>query len=254
MTAAMILEMTEVSRRFGGLRAVDGVSLGVGARAVHSIIGPNGAGKTTFFNLITGALALDAGKIRFGGEDVTGFGPDALMRRGLVRTFQRTSIFKDFTALENVSLAIRSREGRNTRLHLARATARRIEAKAASVLAEVGLAGREAVLAGQLAHGSQRALDVAIGLACQPKLILMDEPLAGMSRADRARIGALIVKLRDELALAVLLVEHDIGMVMQFSDRISVLQHGRLIADGTPAAIREDAAVRTAYLQGSFAA
>ncbi len=250
----MILETIEVSRRFGGLKAVDGVSFGARSRAVHSIIGPNGAGKTTFFNLITGALALDAGRIRFAGEDVTGFGPDLLVRRGLVRTFQRTSIFKEFTALENVSLAIRSREGRNTGLHLARAAAQRIGAEAASVLGEVGLAGRETVLAGRLAHGSQRALDVAIGLACRPKLILMDEPLAGMSRADRARIGALIMKLRDELGLAVVLVEHDIGMVMQLSDRISVLQHGRLIADGTPDAIREDAAVRKAYLQGSFAA
>jgi branched-chain amino acid transport system ATP-binding protein len=250
----MILQVTDVSRRFGGLKAVDGVSLAIGQRVVHSIIGPNGAGKTTFFNLVTGALALDSGRIVFAGEDVTGLGPDKLVRRGLVRTFQRTSIFKEFSALDNVSLVIRSRERRNAGLRLARADAKRIDAEAASVLADVGLAGREAVQAGQLAHGAQRALDVAIGLASRPKLILMDEPLAGMSRGDRAKIGGLILKLRDELGLAVVLVEHDIGMVMQLSDRISVLQHGRLIADGTPCDIRSDANVRKAYLQGSFAA
>ena len=249
----MILHVTNVSRRFGGLKAVDGVSLTIGERVVHSIIGPNGAGKTTFFNLVTGALALDGGRIVFAGEDVTGFGPDKLVRRGLVRTFQRTSIFKEFSALENVSLAIRSRERRNAGLRLSRADSKRIDAEAAAVLADVGLAGREAVQAGQLAHGVQRALDVAIGLASRPKLILMDEPLAGMSRGDRAKIGALILKLRDELGLSVVLVEHDIGMVMQLSDRISVLQHGRLIADGAPCDIRSDAVVRKAYLQGSFA-
>jgi branched-chain amino acid transport system ATP-binding protein len=250
----MILRTQGLSRRFGGLKAVDGVSFDAAENTVQSIIGPNGAGKTTFFNLVTGALQPDAGRILFEGRDVTGLGPDRLAEMGLVRTFQRTSIFREFTALENVSLAIRSRERRNQSLFLSRADERRIGEEAHAILAEVGLAGSEGTLANNLAHGSQRALDVAIGLASRPKLILMDEPLAGMSQGDRARIAALIVKLREKMGLAVVLVEHDIGMVMRLSDRITVLQHGQVIAAGTPAEIRENADVRAAYLRGSFAA
>ena len=250
----MILETSGLSRRFGGLKAVDDVSFTAKARAVQSIIGPNGAGKTTFFNLVTGALPVDAGRIRLHGEDVTGKGPDELVRRGLVRTFQRTSIFKDATTLENVSLAVLARAGRSQSLFLSREAAARVRDEARSILAEVGLSGTEAVKASHLAHGSQRSLDVAIGLAGRPNIILMDEPLAGMSRGDRARIGGLITKLRDEMGLAVILVEHDIGMVMQLSDAITVMQHGRVIAIGTPDEIRDDPAVRNAYLRGSFAA
>lgn len=250
----MILQTQGLSRRFGGLKAVDRVSFEVAEHTVQSIIGPNGAGKTTFFNLVTGALAPDAGRILFQERDVTGLGPDRLAEMGLVRTFQRTSIFRDFTALENVSLAIRSRERRNQSLFLSRADEQRIDAEARAILAEVGLTGSERTIANNLSHGAQRALDVAIGLAGRPKLILMDEPLAGMSQGDRARIAALIVKLREEMGLTVVLVEHDIGMVMRLSDRITVLQHGQVIATGTPAEIRENADVRSAYLRGSFAA
>jgi branched-chain amino acid transport system ATP-binding protein len=250
----VILRVTNLSRRFGGLKAVDGVSFTASTNAVQSIIGPNGAGKTTFFNLVTGAIPADDGNIVFQDEDVTGKTPDQLVTRGLVRTFQRTSIFKSFSVIENVSLAIRSREGLNTALRLSREHERRIADEAREVLAEIGLAGREDAIASNLAHGSQRALDIAIGLASRPTLILMDEPLAGMSRGDRARIGALIIKLRDKMKLAVVLVEHDIGMVMQLSDRITVMQNGRVIAEGSPDEIRADPAVRKAYLHGSFAA
>lgn len=250
----MILRTQGLSRRFGGLKAVDGVFFDVAENTVQSIIGPNGAGKTTFFNLVTGAIPPDAGRILFQERDVTGLGPDRLVEMGLVRTFQRTSIFREFTALENVSLAIRSRERLNQALFLSRADERRIKNEARAILAEVGLGRSERTLANHLAHGSQRALDVAIGLASHPKLILMDEPLAGMSQGDRARIAALIVKLREEMGLTVVLVEHDIGMVMRLSDRITVLQHGQIIAAGTPAEIRENAEVRNAYLRGSFAA
>ena len=249
----MILQTQGLSLRFGGLKAVDGVSFDVAEHTVQSIIGPNGAGKTTFFNLVTGALLPDAGRILFQGRDVTGFGPDRLAEMGLVRTFQRTSIFREFTAIENVGLAIRSRERRNQSLFLSRADEQRIDEEARAILAGVGLTGSERTVANNLAHGSQRALDVAIGLAGRPKLILMDEPLAGMSQGDRARIATLIVKLREKMGLTVVLVEHDIGMVMQLSDRITVLQHGRVIAAGTPAEIRENVDVRSAYLRGSFA-
>lgn len=250
----MILQTQGLSRRFGGLKAVDDVSFAATENTVQSIIGPNGAGKTTFFNLVTGAIPPDAGRILFQGRDVTGLGPDRLAEMGLVRTFQRTSIFREFTALENVSLAIRSRERRNQALFLSRADEHRISEEARSILAEVGLTGSERTVANNLAHGSQRALDVAIGLASRPKLILMDEPLAGMSQGDRSRIGTLILNLREKMGLTVVLVEHDIGMVMRLSDRITVLQHGQVIADGTPAEIRENADVRNAYLRGSFAA
>ncbi len=250
----MILQTQGLSRRFGGLKAVDDVSFAVAEHTVQSIIGPNGAGKTTFFNLVTGALSPDAGRILFRGRDVTGFGPDRLAEMGLVRTFQRTSIFRDFTVAENVSLAIRSRERRNQSLFLSRADEERIDTEACAIVAEVGLAGSERTIANNLSHGAQRALDVAIGLAGHPRLILMDEPLAGMSQGDRASIATLIVRLREEMGLTVVLVEHDIGMVMRLSDRITVFHHGRVIAAGPPAEIREDAAVRSAYLRGSFAA
>jgi branched-chain amino acid transport system ATP-binding protein len=250
----LILQAINVSRRFGGLKAVDDLSLAVEERSVHAIIGPNGAGKTTFFNLVSGAIPADSGRVVFAGQDVTGRSPEDLVRLGLVRTFQRASIFEEFTAAENVALAIRSRLGRNVALHMSRAAERLIEDEACAILADVGLAGREFAPAGALAHGSQRALDIGIALASRPRLILMDEPLAGMSRGDRPRIATLIRQLRDVTGLAVVLVEHDIGMVMQLSDRIAVLQRGRLIADGLPAEIRENAAVRKAYLQGSFAA
>jgi branched-chain amino acid transport system ATP-binding protein len=249
----VILTTIDLSRRFGGLQAVDHVSFSVSENAIQSIIGPNGAGKTTFFNLVTGALAADSGRIVFLGQDVTGSRPDKLVAKGLVRTFQRTSIFRGLTAAENIGLAIRSREGLNRFVYLSTAAERRIGEEARAILAEVGLANRDRTLAGNLAHGSQRALDIAIGLVSRPKLILMDEPMAGMARGDRARIADLITKLRDSLGLAIVIVEHDIAMVMRLSDRITVMQHGRIIADGKPADIRENDSVKKAYLHGSFA-
>jgi branched-chain amino acid transport system ATP-binding protein len=249
----MILTTKGLSRRFGGLLAVDSLSFSVGEKAIQSIIGPNGAGKTTFFNLITGAIPSDAGQIEFLGRDVTGSRPDELFAKGLVRTFQRTSIFRELTVLENVAVALRSREGLNRSVRTSRALEQRIGEEASAILVQVGLAGREPMLAGNLAHGSQRALDIAIGLAGRPRLILMDEPMAGMARGDRARVAELILELREKLGLSIVIVEHDIAMVMRLSDRITVMQNGRVIAEGAPAEIRNDDAVRKAYLHGSFA-
>ena len=250
----MILEIQSLSRNFGGLKAVDDVSLAVVDRTIQSVIGPNGAGKTTLFNLITGAVAPVAGTIRFQGEDVTGAAPERLARKGLVRSFQRTSIFRNLSVAENVQLAIRSRRGVNGAVRLARPERLDIEDEAQAMLTKVGLSGRERVTAGTLAHGSQRTLDIAIALALQPKLILMDEPMAGMSKGDRHRMADLIVKLRDEFGLTILLVEHDIGVVMQLSDVVTVMQTGRVIAEGPPQAIKENEDVKRAYLHGSFAA
>ncbi len=248
----MILATQSLAKNFGGLQAVDGVSFEVHERAIQSIIGPNGAGKTTLFNLITGAIPPASGRVTFLGEDVTGSTPNRLARRGLVRTFQRTSIFRSLSAIENVRLAVRSRLDLNLAIHLSHKIGSAIDSEAFGCLAEVGLKDLAATPAGLLAHGNQRALDIAIGLALRPKLILMDEPMAGMSRGDRERIAELVVRLRDEHGLTIVIVEHDIGMVMRLSDRITVMQNGRMIAEGSPAAIRENPDVKKAYLHGSF--
>jgi len=249
----MMLQVRQLARAFGGLTAVSNVSVAVDAASIHTIIGPNGAGKTTLFNLISGALAPDTGSVRFKDTDITGWPPERLVKAGLVRTFQRTSVFKQLPVIENVALAIRARDDVGTALWQPARREQQVLDEAAEVLTIVGLQGREYTPAGQLAHGAQRALDVAIGLALRPTCILMDEPLAGMSRGDRETTAALILKLRDEFGLTVVLVEHDVGMVLRLSDRITVMNQGQVIACGTPAQIRTDAAVRQAYLKGEFA-
>ena len=249
-----LLRIAGLSKRFGGLAAVDGVTLAVAEGHVHSVIGPNGAGKTTLFNLVTGAIPPDAGSVTFAGDDVTGRSPELLARGGVVRTFQRTSVFLHATAFENVRLAVRTRRRHHRALWLAKAARDAIDADAHAILASVGLERHADTPAATLAHGNQRALDLAIGVALEPRLLMMDEPLAGMAQGDRERIAQLVLKLRDERRLTIVVVEHDIGMVMRLSDRITVMQHGRVIADGTVDAIRADEAVRAAYLHGSFAA
>lgn len=249
----MILQTHHLSRNFGGLKAVSDVSIGVKENAIHSILGPNGAGKTTLFNLITGAIPPADGKVHFMGQEITGWSPDKLAKIGVVRTFQRTSIFKKLGVLENVSLAVRSRRNMNYSIRVPKTVSEDIRNEAMSYLDDVGLTKFEHVMADNLAHGYQRALDIAIGLALKPKLILMDEPLAGMSRGDREGIAQLIIKLRNSLGLTVVMVEHDVGMVMKLSDTITVMQYGRVIAEGKPEAIRDDENVKKAYLHGSFA-
>lgn len=248
-----MLEVNNLSKSFGGLKAVSGVTFNVRRSSVHSLIGPNGAGKTTLFNLVTGAIAPEAGKVEFQNQEITGWSSERLAKMGLVRTFQRTSIFKNLSAQENVALSIRSRDGMSKSLWQPARKEHAIEEEAREVLAMVGLKGRENDKAGFLAHGLQRALDIAIGLALKPKMIMMDEPLAGMSRGDREIIASLILKLRDKLGLTIVVVEHDVGMVMRLSDRITVMQQGQVIADATPDEIRNNEAVRKAYLHGSFA-
>jgi branched-chain amino acid transport system ATP-binding protein len=249
----MILEASKLTKHFGGLKAVNGVDLRIAPASIHSIIGPNGAGKTTLFNLITGALSPGAGQVTFDGLDITGWSPERLAKIGLARTFQRTSVFRNLSVLENIALAIRSREGLSHSVWQSARSEQAIEAEAADILGRVRLRGREKEKAGALAHGYQRALDIAIGLALKPKLILMDEPLAGMSRGDREIIAGLITSLRSALGVTIVVVEHDVGMVMRLSDRITVMQHGQVIADATPPEIRDNEAVRKAYLHGSFA-
>lgn len=249
----MMLTVADITKSFGGLKAVNKVSLNIGEASIHSIIGPNGAGKTTLFNLITGAIRPAAGKVTFNGIDVTGWSPERLAKTGVARTFQRTSIFRELTVLENVALAIRSREGTSQSIWQPADRENEVLSEAHDLLGKVGLGGRQKDRAGALAHGYQRALDIAIGLALKPKLILMDEPLAGMSRGDRETIASLIITLRESFGLTIVVVEHDVGMVMRLSDRITVMQHGEVIADAPPAEIRDNEAVRKAYLHGNFA-
>jgi branched-chain amino acid transport system ATP-binding protein len=249
----MILQTERLSKSFGGLKAVSNVSISIEEQEIHSILGPNGAGKTTLFNLITGAIAPASGTVSFKGRGITGWPPNRLAEIGMVRTFQRTSVFNGLSALENVALAVRSQRRMNYSVRVSRAEEQSVKEQAMQCLESVGLARRADTPAASLAHGNQRALDIAIGLALQPRLVLMDEPLAGMSRGDRQSVANLILKLRDELGLTVVLVEHDVGIVMSLSDTITVMQNGSVIASGPPASIRENDRVKQAYLHGNFA-
>lgn len=248
----MILHVQHLSKSFGALKAVNNVDLSVAPATIHSIIGPNGAGKTTLFNLITGSIKPAEGTVQFNGSDVTGWSPQRLAGSGVARTFQRTSVFRHLDVIENVALAIRSREKIAASVWLPAMREQQVIEEAAGILAKVGLRGRERIMAGNLAHGYQRSLDIAIGLALKPTLILMDEPLAGMSRGDRETVASLITMLRDTLGLTVVVVEHDVGMVMRLSDHITVMQNGTVIASAPPEEIRGNEAVRKAYLHGSF--
>jgi len=246
------LQIAHLAKSFGGLRAVNDVSISVRAGTIHSILGPNGAGKTTLFNLVTGALTPTSGTVRLMGEDVTGLRPDQLVYRGLIRTFQRTSIFPSISAAQNIALALRSRLKLNRALFVGDESRHLIGEETHRVLAAVGLASSADVPAGELSHGSQHALDIAIGLALSPKVLLMDEPLAGMSRGDRERVANVIRALRDEHGLTVVLVEHDVDVVMRLSDTITVMQNGTVIAEDEPAAIQNSPVVRRAYLSGEM--
>jgi branched-chain amino acid transport system ATP-binding protein len=187
------------------------------------------------------------------GQDVTGSRPDALVYQGLARTFQRTSIFPSISAADNVALSLRSRKRLNAALKVPKDVASEIEAESRRILGVVGLAEHAHAPAARMSHGSQHALDIAIGLALSPQVLLMDEPLAGMSRGDRERIGKVIRSLRDDHGLTVLMVEHDVELVMRLSDTITVMQQGAVIAEDEPAAIKKSPAVRKAYLVGEFA-
>jgi branched-chain amino acid transport system ATP-binding protein len=242
----VLLSLSGLVKRFGGLAATDGVDLTVEKGEVHALIGPNGAGKTTLVHLISGAMTPDAGRVVLDTEDITGLSMHERVRKGLARSYQVTSIFRRLTVLENVALAVQAGLGSSLRFwRPVRAEAGLTQA-AGAVLAQVGLAERAGATAGSLAHGEQRQLEVGLALATQPQLLLLDEPMAGMGPDETARMVELIARLRAHVAL--LLIEHDMDAVFRLADRISVLASGRLIATGAPAAIRANAEVQRAYL------
>jgi branched-chain amino acid transport system ATP-binding protein len=241
-----LLEVRDLRKSFGGIAATDAVSLDVLRGETHAVIGPNGAGKTTFVSQVSGLLVPDAGSIRFDGRDITRMPAHRRARFGLARSFQITSVFMDMTVSDNVAFAVQARAGHSFRFWTPARSIRRLRDTAQDHLATTGLAERADDLASVLSHGERRQLEVAMALATEPQLLLLDEPTAGMSADETARM---IETLRDlKKTKTILLVEHDMDAVFALADRISVLVHGRLIATGTPDEIRNDADVARAYL------
>jgi len=246
MTHSVLLQVDALVKRFGALAATDHASLSVCAGEIHALIGPNGAGKTTLIHLISGALQPDSGRIHFDGIDITAMPMHLRVGHGLVRSYQITSIFNQLSVLNNVALAVQAHAGQALNLwRRARADTERY-ALAAEVAERVGLGPQLQQLAGRLSHGEQRKLEVGLALATRPKLLLLDEPMAGMGPDESERMVALLDSLRGETTL--LLVEHDMDAVFRLADRISVLVYGQVIASGSPDEIRADRQVRAAYL------
>jgi branched-chain amino acid transport system ATP-binding protein len=244
--AETLLTLDRVTKSFGALRVTDTVSLDITQGELHALIGPNGAGKTSLIHQLSGSLASDSGRIVFDGEEVTGLPMHARARRGLVRSFQITSILPRFTALENVALAVQSRSGSSLRFFGDAARDSRLNQEAMEALALLGLAERAQTLAGMLSHGEKRGLELAIALALKPKLLLLDEPMAGAGASESEALVAILRALKARCTI--LLVEHDMQAVFALADRISVLVNGSMIATGEPDAVRADAQVRAAYL------
>ena len=242
----VVLQVQDLVKRFGGLIATDHANLAVRQGEIHALIGPNGAGKTTLIHQISGAMQSDSGRIVFGGTDLAGMPMDLRARRGLVRSYQITSIFKKLSVLDNLALAVQAVDGSSMQFWRAARTEHARYATAASVAQRVGLGALVKRLAGALSHGEQRQLEVGLALATKPQLLLLDEPMAGMGPDESERMVALLQSLRGETTI--LLVEHDMDAVFRLADTISVLVFGKVIASGDAQAIRDNAEVRKAYL------
>ena len=246
-----VLSLHGLRKSFGGLRVTDDITLDIMPGELHALIGPNGAGKTTLIDQISGLLKPDAGRLVFAARDITALPTHGRAALGLARSFQITSVLPGFTALENVALAVQARTGSSFRF-FRRATAEAaLNDAAMAALEDVGLAERAALPAGHLAHGEKRALELAIALAMQPKLLLLDEPMAGTGREETERLVAVLQRLKGRFSM--LLVEHDMTAVFALADRISVLIYGRILASGAPEAVRADPQVIAAYLGNDMA-
>ena len=244
--AEPLLCIEHLAKHFGGVIASDDITLDVLPGELHAIIGPNGAGKTTLIGQLAGEIAPDAGHIRFDGRDITALPVPRRSALGLARSFQITSLFPEFTALDNVALAVQAHAGHSFRFWHPARRAPELREPARAALGRVGLAARADVVASEMSHGEHRLLELAMALAAKPRLLLLDEPMAGLGPEESARMVELLRELKREVTI--LLIEHDMAAVFALADRISVLVYGKMIASGTPAAIRENAAVRKAYL------
>jgi branched-chain amino acid transport system ATP-binding protein len=241
-------ECRDLGRNFGALVALEGVTLAVERGEVLAVIGPNGAGKTTFFNLLTGVLKPSAGRVLRDGVDLTGWPVERLVQRGISRTFQRTQLFPESSALDNVRLAAQARQRGRWRILGGTALFAQTRRQAEEALTRVGLTGLAATPGGLLSHGDQRLLEVAMALVQQPDILLLDEPTQGLSIEETARAVQILKELVADIGLTVLLVEHDMEVVFSLAHRIAVLHRGRLIANGPPDAVKADPMVQDAYL------
>jgi branched-chain amino acid transport system ATP-binding protein len=246
------LEVRGLVKRFGGLVATDHLDLAVERDELHAVIGPNGAGKTTLIAQLAGTLRPDTGRIAVDGVDVTHRSAHARVAHGIARSYQVTNVFRRFTAIENATLAVQACSGSSFRFFRPARAERALRDQAHALLARVGLGDRAHVPAGTLAHGEQRQLEVALALASRPRLLLLDEPMAGMGPDESERMVALIAALKR--SVTIVLVEHDMDAVFRLADRISVLVYGRVLATGAPAEIRVNPEVRQAYLGTEAAA
>ncbi|HEX9495660.1 MAG TPA: ABC transporter ATP-binding protein [Candidatus Limnocylindria bacterium] len=240
------VETQALHKDFAGFRAVDGVDLRLDEGQVHALVGPNGAGKTSLFNLLTGFLSPTSGRILIFGNDVTGLRPDQIAMRGVARSFQITSLFEELNAVEHVALALQSRTGLGLGFWRDESSLRRFDPRARELLAEVGLEAVAEQPVRHLPYGQKRALELALALALEPRLLLLDEPTAGMSAEDVRRTIALVARIR--AGRTVVLVEHNMGVVGELADDVIVLQQGKVIAQGPYATVRTDPAVVSAYL------
>ena len=243
-----ILEVRGVTRSFGGLRALQDVAFSVEKGEIRAVIGPNGAGKSTLFNVMTGLLAPDSGEVLFDGERISGVPPHRVIRKGIGRSFQITNIFQRMSVFENVQVALFANHGKSRNpFGLARRYPT-IAAEALAILSQVGLAEKHEMSASILSHGDQKRLEIAISLASRPRLLMLDEPTAGMSRFESRETVALLQRISREQGLTLIFTEHDMDIVFAISEKIMVLQQGAVIADGTPAEIKANPEVRKAYL------
>ncbi|MBV9118507.1 MAG: ABC transporter ATP-binding protein [Acetobacteraceae bacterium] len=243
-----LLEVRGVTKAFGSLVAVDSVSLAVDSGELRAIIGPNGAGKTTFFNLITGFFPPTSGQILLDGRDITRADATKRVEMGLARTFQVTEIFPELTARENVQVAVEAATGFRLRPWISRAEGARVRDRIDELIVATGLTTQANRLVGELSHGDQRAAEIAMALALRPRILLLDEPTAGMGEQETYQIAGLIRRLHKQSQYTIVLIEHDMRVVFNLADRIMVLDQGRPLAEGTPAEIAADPAVQTAYL------
>jgi branched-chain amino acid transport system ATP-binding protein len=248
LTATPLLETRSLTKEFRGFRAVSDVDLAVESGTIHALVGPNGAGKTTLFNLLTGFLTPTSGSVHFDGQDITGKAPEQIAPLGIARSFQITSLFEAMTLQEHLELALASPTGMANQWWRSVGRLRRFRERSLELLEQVGLADRAGAPASSLAYGQKRALELAIAMALDPQLLLLDEPTAGMNPQESAQLTRFMQTLRDERGLTILLIEHDMQVVMNVSEHVTVLDHGEKIAAGVPEDVRRDRRVVEAYL------